>query len=269
MPQSVLTVETPGPKLPVSLDIAIDELLRYFSGNAWFIGEYWPLNDLRVRLMLTDLARLVPKGGEVFEPGCGNGFISYLASRTGYRVTATDAWTPPERGELFRSVDVLSFQSNFNDLDPWPGIPDCKFDAVLFGEVFEHLLNHPLGLLKQIHRVLKPGGTMILTTPNPSTLANAIRVLLDRQSLWGTDDFAMQPKFRDGAVIDNGDIHYREYRACELRTYLAQAGFRVNEARYLGLAVGGGPKRLIKRMLGPIMNYRPFALAHYFVVTKQ
>jgi SAM-dependent methyltransferase len=104
---------------------------------------------------------------------------------------------------------LLQIQSQ--SLDPWPDLANGSFDAVLFGEVFEHLLNHPLGVLGEIHRVLRPGGTLLLTSPNPSTLGNALRVLLDRHSMWGTDDFACSPKIQQGQIIYNGDIHYREY----------------------------------------------------------
>ena len=51
-------------------------------------------------------------------------------------------------------------------------------DVVVLGEVFEHILNHPAGLLQAVFRILRPGGTVILTTPNPSTLINAVRLLV-------------------------------------------------------------------------------------------
>jgi len=258
----------------VSLPTAIREMLEYFSDNTWFVENYWPENAPRVIRMLRDLQRAAPAPAELFEPGCGNGFISFLASRLGYQVTATDGWQPADREELFRRADVHSFKSNLNHLDPWPDLADGSFDAVLFGEVFEHLLNQPLGLLKEIHRVLKPGGTLLLTTPNPSTLGNAVRVLLDRHSMWGTRDFACSPKIERGEIIDNGDIHYREYRGAELREFLTLAGFEVSFCGYVGT---GSPsqeplrKRLLKRLLrsAGLMTSRFFANSNYIVATKR
>jgi SAM-dependent methyltransferase len=207
-------------------------------------------------------------------PVCGNGFISFLASRLGYHVTATDGWQPADREELFRRGDVDCFKSNLNHLDPWPNLPDSSFDAVLFGEVFEHLLNQPLGLLREIHRVLRPGGTLLLTTPNPSTLGNAVRVLLDRHSMWGTQDFACSPKIERGEIIDNGDIHYREYRGDELHEFLRRAGFQVDFRGYVGT---GSPaheptrKRFVKNLLGSagLMTSRLFAMSNYIIATKR
>jgi SAM-dependent methyltransferase len=256
------------------LDAAIREMLQYFSDNAWFIDDYWPENEPRVTKLLRDLKRWMPAPGSVFEPGCGNGYISFLASCLGYQVTASDSWEPSDREELFRRANIRNFKSNLNDLDPWPGLSDGSMDAVVFGEVFEHLLNHPVGLLKQIHRLLRPGGLLLMTTPNPSTLVNAVRVLLDRNSMWGTDDFACDPKFLGGAIIDKGEIHYREYSSSELRKFLTLAGFQVNVAGYVG---SGSPphgplaKRFAKKLLEltGLTEARLFSTSNYIVAIKK
>lgn len=272
MTQPVAQALTKAPA--VSLSSATEEMLEYFSNNPWFVRDYWPENAPRVNRLLSDLQRAAPAPAAVFEPGCGNGFISFLASRLGYEVTATDGWQPADREELFRRADVYCFKSNLNDLDPWPFVSDESFDVVLFGEVFEHLLNQPFGILREIRRVLRPGGTLLLTTPNPSTLGNAVRVLLDRQSMWGTRDFACSPKIQGGEIIDNGDIHYHEYRSAELREFLTLAGFQVEFHGYVGT---GSPshtpqyKRFAKWLLGAtgLMQSRLFAISNYIVATKR
>lgn len=43
-------------------------------------------------------------------------------------------------------------------------IPDCKYDMVIFTQVFEHLEN-PLDALREIYRVLKQGGHLVLSVP--------------------------------------------------------------------------------------------------------
>jgi len=262
-----------GSRSPILLRSAILEMMEYFSNNAWFVRDYWPENEPRITRLLADLQRLTPAPATVFEPGCGNGYVSFLASRLGYQVTATDSWQLADREELFHRASVRSFLSNLNQLNPWPDLADGSINAVLFGEVFEHLLNHPVGLLRQIYRVLRPGGTLLLTTPNPSTLANAVRVLLDRHSLWGTEDFACGPKFVDGEIIDKGDIHYREYRADELRKLITIAGFRVDFCGFVGSGSSSHEpmhKRLTKRLLGSagLMKSRLFATSNYVVATK-
>jgi SAM-dependent methyltransferase len=93
-----------------------------------------------------------------------------------------------------------------------------SFDVVLFCEIVEHLLEDPLFTLREIHRVLKPGGTLIVTTPNVARLENVARLLAganiyDPYSGYG-------PYGR----------HNREYTLSELRQLLMHAGFTVATA---------------------------------------
>jgi hypothetical protein len=91
--------------------------------------------------------------------------------------------------------------------------------------------------------------------------------------MWGTQEFASAPKIQNGAIIDNGEIHYREYRGDELREFLTLAGFQVDFRGYAGI---GSPsrapvfKRLAKRMLGAagLMQSRLFAMSNYILATK-
>jgi len=53
---------------------------------------------------------------------------------------------------------------------------DNFFDAVLFTEVIEHLENHR-GILKEINRVVKSGGVLVISTPNILNLKSRIRFL--------------------------------------------------------------------------------------------
>ncbi len=195
------------------------------------------------------------------------GYISFLAARLGYQVTACDSWFPDDRAALFAKTGVECFAANLNELDPWPHIANATFDAVLLGEVIEHVLNHPAGLLGEVRRVLKPGGLLILTTPNPATLLNVIRILRGTYTLWGTDDFMSHPKIADGTVIDKGDIHYREYRQDELVRLVRSAAFDVVEASFIAAGSPNGEpalKRLFKA-IPAIGRRRLFGSGHYLI----
>lgn len=54
---------------------------------------------------------------------------------------------------------------------------DATFDLVLFCEVIEHLLSDAVGALLELKRVLKPGGRLVLTTPNVARLENVARLV--------------------------------------------------------------------------------------------
>jgi SAM-dependent methyltransferase len=247
-------------------------LLEEFSGNTWFTDQCWPENSSRVLSMLADVSRRMPDTtAKVLDVGCANGYVAYLFAKSGYDVTATDSWDLPERDRMFDRLGVRYFPSNLNDLQPFPQVRDGSFDAVVCGELFEHILNHPLGLLREFHRILRPGGLLVLTTPNPSTVMNALRVLLDRNSLWGTDVFIERAKFKDGAIIDQGDVHYREYCTREVKHALESAGFSVETIRYMGMGLSGKQplfKKLLKPLAKTLMTKRLFACTHYFIAVK-
>jgi 2-polyprenyl-3-methyl-5-hydroxy-6-metoxy-1,4-benzoquinol methylase len=251
----------------------VDGLLHEFRENQWFQDQCWPENKDRVLLMHSDVLKRLPNHhAKVLDVGCANGYISYLFARSGFEVTATDSWRIPERDEMFARLGVQYFPSNLNELKPLASMASGTFDAVICGEVFEHILNHPLGLLQEFHRVLKRGALLILTTPNPSTVMNAIRVLLDRNSMWGTPIFLGEPKIIDGTIIDKGEIHYREYTAAEVMRSLETAGFTVEALRYMGMGTSRkqpAVKRLLKALLGnTLLRTRPFGCTHYFLASK-
>src|SRR5260370_8562705 len=62
-------------------------------------------------------------------------------------------------------------------VDPLP-FPNQSFTAVLLNEVLEHLVYSPVLLLKEIRRVLMPGGRLYLTTPHPAVLPKLVRLSL-------------------------------------------------------------------------------------------
>jgi 2-polyprenyl-3-methyl-5-hydroxy-6-metoxy-1,4-benzoquinol methylase len=262
----------------LELRSAVDELLREASGNKWFLDSYWPENKPRVLAMLADAFKYVDRRPlRVFEPGCGTGYISTIASRIGCTVTACDAWKLPERDATFAKLGVKYFDTNFNTPAPFPDTEDNSFDVILFGEVFEHLLFHPVGMLRELHRLLVPGGILILTTPNPSTLANAVRVLLGKHTLWGTPEFMQTPKFEveesgQTTVIDMGEIHYREYLQRELVGAFRATGFEIAKASYVGTGNSAAQsllKRTTKSLLGSMgMHNRLFASSNYLIGRK-
>lgn len=207
--------------------------------------------------MLADAVRLRPPAGRtrVVDVGCGVGYMSYVFARAGYTVTGVDGYPDEHRDGLFEEAGIDYREANFNDPEPLPTVRSGEFDLALCGEVVEHILNHLQGFVQEVGRVVRPGGYALFTTPNPSTLMNAVRVARGRHSLWGTREFADNPKFASGRVISRGDIHYREYTRAEPRGMIERAGLSVVEARYLGHGTGaldGRLKRLLKRT--PVLN---------------
>jgi 2-polyprenyl-3-methyl-5-hydroxy-6-metoxy-1,4-benzoquinol methylase len=259
----------------IDIEQVITDILEKYRDNRWFIDTYWPENEARTRLILNDiLVRFTPsRQAHVFDIGCFNGYFSLILDRLGYRVTATDSCELEDRTNLFKKTDIEFLYSNLNELSPFRHIAPGSFDVVVMGEVIEHVVNHPLGLMRSVAEIVRPGGLLILTTPNPSTVMNAARVLLDKSSLWGTSEFIEEPKFKDGKLISYGGIHYREYRTEEVLHLLGISGFSIERVSYIGMGIGVGQspiKRLIKQnfLIKRLMSMRPFACTHYFLTRR-
>lgn len=257
-------------------DEAASELLVFFESNTWFVETFWEENRDRIRLMAADAVAMRPPGRNVrvLDIGCFNGFSSFIFGRLGYGVTASDEVDLPERAELLSRVGGDFFRANFNQIGAYRQLPEASFDIVLMGEVFEHILNHPFGVLQDIGRLLRENGLLILTTPNPSTLMKAFRIVTNRGATRGSREFAEMPKvLNEREIISHAGIHYHEYFGPELDRLLTEAGFRIAISRHIPIGASrdqSSVKRAIKQSaLGTaLLTHRLLGATHYRVAEK-
>lgn len=260
-----------------SFPAAVAALLDEFSWNPWFLQTYWPENAQRVQSIVELASKAAaPAPGRqpaVLEVGCANGYIACLFSELGYRAFAIDSYDEATRDEMFARREIGYTKSNLNDAAPLASFSDSSMDVVVLGEVFEHILNNPAGLLQAVYRILRPGGTVILTTPNPSTLANSVRLLADGYVLWGTPSFLREVKLDGDKVIDRGDIHYREYPAWIVSDLMKEIGYRIASVQYYRAGIAPThttAKKAVKTLLAlsGLSKTRPFALGYIIEARK-
>jgi len=100
---------------------------------------------------------------------------------------------------------------------PWE---DGHFDLVVLGEVLEHLTVHPAAPLAEVCRILRPGGHLLLTTPNVASLERA-RLACGRS--------AKPPLY---AAPQRLLSHFCEYTMGECLRLLCDAGLTVESVRF-------------------------------------
>jgi SAM-dependent methyltransferase len=111
-------------------------------------------------------------------------------------------------------------------------VGDESQDLVILTEVIEHL-TVPQLVVAEVGRVLRPGGTLVVTTPNVHSLGNRLAMLLGVKKLFvrgGAEGFAFD--------IDNEPYgHVAFFTHATLRHFLEQLGFRVRKALGAGFGV--------------------------------
>jgi SAM-dependent methyltransferase len=102
--------------------------------------------------------------------------------------------------------------------------PDESFDVVFFVDVLEHLYD-PIIALKEIRRVLKPGGYLCLKTPNCANLKNRIKLLFGKSPLHNIDGWLLDDRYFTPSGETKFQGHIREYTLEELKKILKCYGF--------------------------------------------
>lgn len=115
----------------------------------------------------------VPRGASVLDLGCGNGSFLSLFQDRGWKLYGTD----------FSPTGIEIARQNFPGIDffladstaPTGDLLDRvgQVDVILSTEVIEHLYD-PRGFLRNAYALLKPGGTIVLTTPYHGYLKNLL-----------------------------------------------------------------------------------------------
>jgi glycosyltransferase involved in cell wall biosynthesis len=132
------------------------------------------------------------------------------AGRVDHRVVTS------ERGEPFDCyIDHFDAEK-----DRFP-YPDGHYGTVLCCELIEHLFEDPMHLMSEINRILKPGGHLVLTTPNVCSL-RAIAAILQ-----GYHPGLFHAYLRPTESEDRDARHNREYAPREIRLLLENSGFEI------------------------------------------
>lgn len=105
---------------------------------------------------------------KVLEMGAGHGAFTKKLHDNGYDVYANDLFP-----EYYRFNEVECIQVDITDKQPYE---DNTFDVILAIEVMEHIHDHNI-FFRECNRILKPGGIVVISTPNILSLKSRVRYL--------------------------------------------------------------------------------------------
>lgn len=131
----------------------------------WLLGLPPPIREVAA-LALMELP--ANRRGRVVDVGCGNGQFLARMRDLGWEVLGVepDAHAARLAAERFGLTVVPSTLEEAS-------LPDDSVDAVTMSHVIEHVPD-PVGLLAECRRVLKPGGAVVVVTPNTQSLGRRI-----------------------------------------------------------------------------------------------
>lgn len=186
----------------------------------------------------------------ILEIGCGRGgFANFLAKKlpSSNKIFACDySSSAIEIGRKKCGVNNIEWkQENIMEIS----FPEASFDMVISCETIEHITN-PSKAVKELYRILKPGGTLILTCPNYFNLFG----------IWCIYRWLIGKPFTEG-----GQPYVNYLLAPQTFMSLKRVGFKIEKFKTIDLVLPARiPKHFYKKEMPKLLRFfghRTFYLA--------
>jgi 2-polyprenyl-3-methyl-5-hydroxy-6-metoxy-1,4-benzoquinol methylase len=179
--------------------------------------------------------------GRMLDLGCGDGTVLWLARQDGWKVKGIELFA--EHAQVVR--EALGLDVEVSDITAYDGVREA-WDCVVLTHVLEHLPD-PVGALRKIRHLLKPGGVGVLEFPNIDALDARLRRLLDRLRIHRR---GYAPTYVPGHVQEfcRASFAYAAQRAgLSLETWETYAINPVQYALFRKVPIGNKARVLVRR----------------------
>jgi len=204
-----------------------DNPLRDFYEDPAVPASSGPDRAHRQAEMLAEVLADRPTPARILDVGCGDGFATAVAAQRNRRhnFAGLDWSAPSLAAARGRGVSVLRA-----GLDARLPIRSESIDVVIMSEVIEHLVDTD-SAIEEAHRVLRPGGSLLLSTPNLAAWYNRALLALGIQPVFS--EVSLRSVFgRPGSQVA-GHLHMFTKRALvEFLAAYGLASVHVRGARY-------------------------------------
>lgn len=155
-----------------------DAILKLYKDEAYYnsnisgqgYDEYMEISDNWVKTFTRRLKQVAPykSSGKALDIGCGPGYFLTAAQKLGFDVYGLD----PSDYIVAQAQKTWGDKVRLGLIESANYAPE-SFDLVVAFDTFEHIYD-PKNFLSAIHKILKPGGVLAITTPDPTSTLSKI-----------------------------------------------------------------------------------------------
>lgn len=186
---------------------------------------YFLIHEARYKKILEEIVALRRAQGQnsqklrILDVGCFPYHLGAALEKMGHEVWGISSFHEPIKN---KKVAILNIET---DIFPYK---DNFFDLVLCSEVVEHLPQSPVPAIRQMYRVTKQGGQILITTPNITRSINRGKMLLGKSPVYSIDAFLEN----QGKGSNLYHRHNREFTLHELTKLTKHAGWQIDKATH-------------------------------------
>jgi len=195
---------------------SLAELDEYFWGSA-----------TRFALLVFKATQYLPAGARILDAGAGHGVLAAALKDAGFEACASDL----HQGLSIFEQQGIPYQQWHLEADSAP-YADNSFDAVILSQTIEHFTFSPLKPLTEIHRIIRPGGILIIDAPNISCFRNVSRLLRGKSIHWEMKKHYLEQTPETVRGIPYYDRHNHEYSKEDLVDIADYFGAQIEELAY-------------------------------------
>ena len=212
-----------------------------------FGNEYVGDNLNKYIAIISQIMKECPSGSKILSIGSGPCDLEAILSKWDYDITAIDDLSDHWHliGKNRERIMDFTKRMNIGLITQSAGSPLIKenyFDAVLLIDIIEHLHRSPRELLNYSISSLKPGGLLIIETPNTVALVNRLKVLFGKSNQVSADFIYWN--------IGEYRAHIREYTQSELKQILLYSNLTAVNSKMINIMIGAvGVENFFKKIV--------------------
>ena len=191
----------------------------------------------------------IGRSKRVLDLGCYDGRDSALFLKCDNEVYGVEVLYKPAKTAESRGIKVSIF--DMDKVDLWP-FENEFFDVVVCGDIIEHVLNVDL-FLSNIYRILKPGGLVLISTPNIASIGRRLMLLFGKNPY-----IEVSQKAEVNGFPPVGHVRY--FTVGSLSRLLVYSGFIIDEVTSDLLNLARFRSSLLGKLL-PKLSWRIFIMA--------